>query len=273
MFPRYGRSNRKYKVKAPKSKISFERKLFLQSVISCGILIAGITVSFFSFCPKKTFAEILYTTYNLTQWQDSIKPATAAIKKSSRKLAAMYTDRLAYIERSLGIKSEPENGVTAKAQKQEEEPAKKPEEAPVPAAEAEEAPAPEPPQWQIPLSGEITSAFGSRIHPINGQESTHTGVDIAAPEGKTIVAAFPGTVTNTGYDDANGHYIVVEHEGGITTVYAHLLSVSVVKGETVSPRIKIGEVGSTGISTGPHLHFEIKKDGKSVNPEEYVSFE
>lgn len=273
MFPRYGRTNRKYKVKVPKSKMSFEKIILCQSIISSVILMAGILVSFFGFCPKGAFARVLYTTYNLSQWEAGIRPAATAVKNSSAKLVSMYTDWLISTEKSLGIKSDPKNAVTAKAQNQDKDTVKKHDRnEPEPEAEAPAAAEQVTLNWQVPLHGEISSAFGSRIHPINGTETVHTGVDIAAEEGETIVAAYPGIVATVGYDDANGHYVIIEHDGGITTVYAHMLKASVVKGEAVSPLVKIGEVGSTGISTGPHLHFEIKKYGKSVNPEDYVSF-
>ena len=125
--------------------------------------------------------------------------------------------------------------------------------------------------FAVPTYGEISSVFGTRVHPISGETLEHTGIDIAADGGACVAAAAGGTVEKTGEDSANGKYIIVRHSANCTTVYAHLSKVCVAEGEAVDSSIKIGEVGSSGISTGPHLHFEIKINQKSVNPENYVN--
>ena len=107
----------------------------------------------------------------------------------------------------------------------------------------------------------VTSSFGYRNHPVTGQYKLHTGVDISAPNGTPIYAAKPGTVIIAGYSSAWGNYVVINHGGGITTLYAHMSKILTTKGATVSAGQQIGKVGSTGYSTGNHLHFEVRQNG------------
>ncbi len=119
----------------------------------------------------------------------------------------------------------------------------------------------------LPLSGyRVTSRFGYRIHPISGNTTFHYGADLAASSGTAVVSAGEGTISETGYGSINGNYIIVSHPGGFATHYAHLLSIEVTEGQQISCGQQIGKVGSTGYSTGPHLHFEIRKDGKVLDP-------
>jgi murein DD-endopeptidase MepM/ murein hydrolase activator NlpD len=115
-----------------------------------------------------------------------------------------------------------------------------------------------------PSRGSISSNFGMRWGKM------HQGVDIAANMGTTINAALDGTVTFAGWQEGYGNIIQLSHSGGIQTTYAHCSFIDVKKGETIKQGEKIGEVGSTGNSTGPHLHFEVRKNGEPQNPEKYV---
>ena len=116
----------------------------------------------------------------------------------------------------------------------------------------------------------ITSKFGYRVHPIWGTTKYHCGVDIAAGAGTTIAAAAGGTVQIAEKSDSYGYYCVIYHSNGLTTLYAHMNSMPTVSvGQTVSAGQTIGYVGSTGWSTGPHLHFEIRKNGSCVDPISY----
>lgn len=116
----------------------------------------------------------------------------------------------------------------------------------------------------------ITSRFGYRVHPIFGTTKYHSGVDIAAGAGSTIVAAAGGTVGIAEKSDSYGYYCVIYHTNGTTTLYAHMNSMPCVSvGQTVSAGQTIGYVGSTGWSTGPHLHFEIRVNGSCVDPISY----
>ena len=117
-----------------------------------------------------------------------------------------------------------------------------------------------------PASGRLSSGFGWRRHPVFGGRRHHNGIDIAAPHGANVVAADRGTVMISGYSSGYGNYIVINHGNGMTTLYAHLSSRRVSVGTTVSRGQVIGLIGSTGVSTGPHLHFEVSVNGSRVNP-------
>ncbi len=119
----------------------------------------------------------------------------------------------------------------------------------------------------IPVQGRITSKFGYRVHPITGQFGIHNGTDIAAPEGTPIYAAFNGTVEETGYTSARGNYIILAHGGDTKTIYLHCSQIIASEGANIRSGEIIAKVGSTGRSTGPHLHFSIKVNGKYCNPE------
>jgi len=121
-----------------------------------------------------------------------------------------------------------------------------------------------------PLKGRITSRYGYRRHPLWGGRSFHTGLDIAAKYGTPIKAADSGEVIFSGWWDGYGKAIVVDHGKGITTVYAHLSRIYKKVGSGVAKGQTIGLVGSTGYSTGPHLHFEVRKNGKHRNPMQYL---
>lgn len=120
-------------------------------------------------------------------------------------------------------------------------------------------------------SRRITSYFGRRNSPTAGASSYHQGLDIGASKGSAIYAAASGTVSDAGYNSARGNYVVVSHGSGVSTVYMHCSALYVSAGQSVSQGQTIAAVGSTGISTGPHLHFGVIQDGSYVNPLNYVS--
>lgn len=117
-----------------------------------------------------------------------------------------------------------------------------------------------------PVSGKITSCFGAREVIFEGVDSYHTGTDIAAKTGTKVVSSIKGKVTRATYNKYNGNFVEVTN-GDIATIYCHLSEISVKVGDSVKSGTKIGEVGSTGLSTGPHLHFEVVYDGTKVDPE------
>ena len=118
--------------------------------------------------------------------------------------------------------------------------------------------------------GIVTSEFGGRIDPISGKRDGHTGMDLAVPSGTPIRAALGGTVTKATYHSSYGYYVMVAHGNGLSTLYAHNSRLMVKVGQTV----KVGDVvslsGSTGRSTGPHLHFEVRVNGQRTNPRDYL---
>jgi len=124
--------------------------------------------------------------------------------------------------------------------------------------------------WPTPGYTFITSDYGWRVHPILGSSRLHTGIDIGAPMGANVYSAGSGVVIFTGWLGAYGNAIVIDHGDGISTLYAHLSRISVREGQEVGNQEKIGDVGSTGWSTGPHLHFEVRVNGEPVNPWGYV---
>ena len=122
-------------------------------------------------------------------------------------------------------------------------------------------------QMAVPLQGTVTSPFGYRIHPIYGTRLFHNGVDIAADSGTPIVAALKGKVATAEYSDSYGNYVVVDHGKGLSTLYAHCSELQVQEGQTVQKGETVGLVGSTGVSTGPHLHFEVRRGEYRINPQ------
>lgn len=118
----------------------------------------------------------------------------------------------------------------------------------------------------LPIHGRLTSGFGERFHPILGYMRFHDGVDLAAASGTPIVAAADGRVIDAGWRGGYGQQVEIVHEGGLETRYGHMSRVAAHAGEIVRKGEVIGYVGSTGLSTGPHLHFEVTRNGRPVNP-------
>lgn len=116
----------------------------------------------------------------------------------------------------------------------------------------------------------VTTPFGERLNPATGKKSMHTGLDLASRLGEPVVAASTGTVIKAISDKTRGNWIVVRHDQNYSTSYSHLKSMTVTAGQVIESGTVIGFVGSTGLSSGPHLHFEILKDGNAVDPSVYL---
>lgn len=125
-------------------------------------------------------------------------------------------------------------------------------------------------RWPCPSSTRVTSDYGTRVSPMSGASSNHKGIDIGASAGADIIAAADGTVTAASYSSAAGNYVMIDHGGGLYTVYMHASSLLVSPGQTVSAGDMIAKVGSTGISTGSHLHFGVSLNGSYVSPWSYL---
>jgi len=123
--------------------------------------------------------------------------------------------------------------------------------------------------WPTPSSSKVTSRYGNRWHPIFKAYRMHSGIDIGAKYGASVMAADGGVVIISEYSSSYGHYIVISHGNGMTSLYAHLSKRLVKEGDKVTQGQKIGLIGSTGNSTGPHLHYEISKNGSRINPLTY----
>lgn len=128
-------------------------------------------------------------------------------------------------------------------------------------------------RWPLNIDGHITSYFGKRPQPIPGASTYHQAIDIAAPAGTDILAADGGTIIHAGWYGTGGNSVIIKHKDGLETHYYHMLdnSIRVKKGQKVSKGQHIGDVGSSGNSSGNHLHFGVKSNGKFVNPLKYVS--
>lgn len=124
--------------------------------------------------------------------------------------------------------------------------------------------------WPVPGYTSLTSLYGMRVHPITKAYKLHTGVDISAPTGATFVAAADGVVTKATFNKAYGNMVVIDHGGGVQTLYAHGSEILVQVGQQVTKGTQVLKVGSTGYSTGPHAHFEIRINGQTVDPLEYL---
>lgn len=124
--------------------------------------------------------------------------------------------------------------------------------------------------WPIPGYNNITSYYGMRIHPIYKVPKLHTGIDVGAPKGAKFVAAEDGIVTLAKYNGGYGNCVMINHGNGISTLYAHGTSILVTAGQTVKRGDPVLTVGSTGISTGNHAHFEVRKNGSYVDPLPYL---
>ena len=124
--------------------------------------------------------------------------------------------------------------------------------------------------WPAPSYTRISDDYGTRIHPILGVQQFHNGIDMAAPGGSPILAAYDGTVVAAAYINSMGNYIMIDHGDSLYTIYMHASALYVSKGQEVSKGQKIAAVGSTGRSTGNHLHFSVRKNGSYVSPWSYL---
>lgn len=124
--------------------------------------------------------------------------------------------------------------------------------------------------WPVPSTHSISSSYGYRIHPITGDKKLHAGIDIPGQAGDAVIAAESGTVIVAEYSQSYGNYVVIDHGGGLTTLYAHNTSLNVRAGQKVQRGQQIARVGTTGYSTGNHLHFEVRVNGSTVDPMGYL---
>lgn len=125
--------------------------------------------------------------------------------------------------------------------------------------------------WPVPGYTRITSQYGMRTHPITGIYKLHTGTDIGAPYGADFIAANDGIVVKAGYNGAYGNMVILDHGGGIQTLYAHGSEILVQEGDIISAGTPVLKVGATGYATGPHAHFEVRINGNPVEPLDYIT--
>ncbi len=130
---------------------------------------------------------------------------------------------------------------------------------------------PDIPDFRLPVQAPVSSGFGLRRDPFNHRLKVHRGIDIAAPAGTEVQAALGGEVVSARYERGYGNTVVIRHSDGLQTRYAHLDTLTVKEGEVVPPLHVLGAVGNTGRSTGPHLHFEVIRNGARIDPEQALA--
>ena len=184
--------------------------------------------------------------------------ANAALAAAQNEAAAVQA-LLSEIRNNISASEEHKDGLEADAQRLEEEIAR---------LQSDEGEAPGILQW--PVGGRVSSRFGFRIHPIMGVRKLHTGIDISASTGTPISAAAAGTVILSETYGGYGRAVVIDHGGGMATLYAHQSSIAVSVGEVVTRGEVVGYIGCTGSCTGPHLHFEVRLSGVPVDPMQYL---
>ncbi|MCL2415472.1 MAG: M23 family metallopeptidase, partial [Defluviitaleaceae bacterium] len=126
--------------------------------------------------------------------------------------------------------------------------------------------------WPVQGTRSVNSHYGNRRHPSTGRTSFHTGVDLRAPHGTNVLAAQEGTVIFSGWQRGYGNTIIIDHGGGITTLYAHQSRNLVSSGDRVTRGQVIGRSGATGTATGAHLHFEVRRNGSHINPRPFLGY-
>lgn len=267
--------------KSPAAKVrktvSFEKKVAIQAVAAVVVLAYGIMVSRTNILPQhKAF---IHRAVNVTSGKSDIAGMAYAVRDLSEKAVATcgeYFDRLVYFCNN-GFGSPPESGEVLAREYAEPAiyPQKKTEENMTTGENNVEIQTTEEqqPQFRYPATGDITSYFGERTHPIDGNESVHYGVDIAANHGDCIISSLPGVVSDTGFDPNLGNYVKVRHSDTLETVYGHMSEILVRKDEVVDGNTRIGSVGASGAATGPHVHLEVRVDGVCRDPMEYLNHE
>lgn len=179
-------------------------------------------------------------------------------RKAEREKERLLRDRVAW-ERALAEKEQNSREIEAMLQRVQQTPEGR-----------ERLAKPWTGKFGMPVEGRITSGYGYRRHPVHRVRKLHTGMDIAAPRGTSIRSAGDGTVVHASRWGGYGNCIIVDHAGGLATLYAHCSRLAVTKGQAVTEGQVIGYVGSTGLSTGPHLHFEVRRDGRPTDPKPFL---
>lgn len=201
--------------------------------------------------------------------RDVRRQVAAEAERHRLLLARLESDRASYLTLVSSLEAEGNKLEAELRRLAEEEERRRVEEAARAGRSAEEETAPAGKLFR-PARGPITSGYGYREHPIFGDARFHAGIDFGDPTGAPVFAGEAGRVVSAGWRGGYGNAIVIDHGGGLATLYAHLSRVSVSSGSRVTRGQTIGEVGSTGYSTGPHLHFEVRVNGEPRDPRGYL---
>lgn len=251
-------------------KMSFQKKTAIKAIVSFVLLIYCAVVANVNYLPEHKI--FLHKTVNITWGKEEFKNMMQQVKNACKytlSAGGKYFDIMVSVFD--GSFDNEVVGTSAMANINRE-PAiypKAPEMQQTQTDTQQSAPQSKP-QFRYPAEGKITSEFGSREHPLNGNSSVHYGIDIAANEGDCVISSLPGTVTATGFDANLGNYVKVKHSENMETVYGHLSEILVHKDEVVDSNTRIGSAGSTGAATGPHVHLEVRIDGVCQDPRLYL---
>ncbi|MBR4858291.1 MAG: M23 family metallopeptidase [Clostridia bacterium] len=255
--------------KKPKNKTDYLVRLMLLQCLICGLIVSGIFIaskispSFFEKI-KEDYAEIMLRDMTAGEFAQDIKNAAGNVFSGADILSASSGE---YTVESFEVTGD-ETGETVAVGEivsegsggediQVKEAAKGTSFAPYYVSVSPVVPV---------QNARITSEFGYRTNPVSGKYGFHTGIDLAADEGTPVAASFYGKIIETGSSDVWGNYILMEHSENFQTYYCHLSEIYVSKGAVIRQGETVGLVGSTGWSTGPHLHFEVRINGVRVNP-------
>ena len=251
--------------------LSFEKKILLQTIVSASIFVYCIIVSNTETATIQK--EYIHKAVNISDTKNDIKNMIIDLyngtKNSINKMEAVITNASEKENDVFPKNPGSRNIALAQPAIYPQMPEQKIQETTPDPESVTESLQPNKPTFRMPLEGRITSPYGERIHPVGNNHSVHYGIDIAGNHGDCVISCLPGTVTETGFDNGLGYYVKIGHEDNLVTVYGHLSEILVKKGEIVDDNTRIGSVGSTGVATGPHLHFETRVDGNCVNPSQY----
>ncbi len=265
-------------------RMSFEKRTFIQSVVSAAILVYCIGISYSNTAVVQK--EFIAHSVNITANKSEARGYLNTVKRLTQKgadYAKKGVDRIADLctpkaqdksDKALTALAMKDDNAEKKDNKNTDKEPHADTDVTDKTQQSQTAQAAQPNDYAntltVPIKGKITSGYGDRIHPVSGESTQHMGVDIAADYGTVVTACKKGFVTEAGYDSNLGNYVKIDHGGGIVTVYGHLSEISVKPGEYADKSIKIGCVGQTGVATGPHLHLEIRVNGKCQNPADYI---
>lgn len=216
---------------------------------------------------QKTQHKIELASQSLKKEYDNISVITAKAKKEKDELEQTAASKKAKIEayqQKLASNKDLLAQYEAEEKKQEEQQSQ------TPSYSGETVSGSGSLTWPVPSCHSISSGYGYRIHPVTGEKKFHAGIDIPCSTGSTIVSADGGTVVDAGYTAYNGNYLKISHGNGIETMYLHCSSLLVSSGSHVKKGQTIAKSGATGMVSGAHLHFVVKKNGSYVNPSNYL---
>lgn len=256
----------------PKKKSDPKLSILLLQLTACLILgAAAVCLRFFS---GEFYSEVRAKYISLFEDSTTVREVLSPVNRDSTSDISTVSEKLSSLTSDISDEENDTSGDSSTSDGSEHETSSQVSDAPPKDAgdnDSQNLAAASFNSLYLPCGGEISSQYGYRTNPVTGDYSMHDGMDIAAESGTPVCSALSGRVLTVGEDDGYGIYVVVEHTGGLKTLYAHLSSAQCIEGQRVTRGERIALVGSTGRSTGPHLHFEIITSGGTVDPEYLLS--